>query len=368
MRILHVFEIGLIGGAFRVVELLAKAQRRAGQDSAVLVVAERSDAESHPLVKSLADAGVEVTTTVLEKSRAYLQERQRTVEEARRLQVDVVHTHDYRTDVIDGTAARAAGFATVSTLHGFTQGGLRNRLYQRIQWWTVRRGDAVVAVSNAMRKRLLELGFPADLVHVVPNAVSTHERLFSREEARARLGVERDGFRVGWVGRLNSVKGPDVLLQSLHRLNPVPRVSVVGEGPMREELQVISAPQVKWHGAVHGADMLFRAFDVLVMSSRSEGTPLVLLEAMRAEVPVVATRVGGIPEVVASDEALLVPPEDPGALAQAIDAIRNDPADAARRARAARSRLDRDFTPEAWVAAYQDVYRDALARRDQILR
>jgi glycosyltransferase involved in cell wall biosynthesis len=113
---------------------------------------------------------------------------------------------------------------------------------------------------------------------------------------------------------------------------------------------------VRFHGTVPDAARYISAFDVFVLSSRSEGTPVTLLEAIAAKVPVVVTRVGGVPDVVGPEEAMLVPPEDPGALAEAIDFVIQEPAAAARRVEAAAHRLHANFGMERWIDAHDRVY------------
>src|SRR6266566_158231 len=144
---------------------------------------------------------------------------------------------------------------------------------------------------------------------------------------RRPLGIPRDGFVVGWVGRLSHEKGPDVLLDAIPHLRDVPLgVSVVGTGAQRAALQERARDlglngRVRWHGVVPDADRLFPAFDVFVLSSRTEGTPVVLFEAMAANVPIVTTGVGGVPDVVSPAEAALVRSEDPVALAAEIRGV-----------------------------------------------
>ncbi len=357
--------MGVVGGQFRVVEALAVAQRRAGLEPAVLAVT-TGRVTAHPILASLDRNEVRVFQLPLRSRRAYLTERKAVVAHARATGADIVHSHGYRADVVDAPAARRAGLAAVTTLHGFTGGSLRNRLYERLQRRTARHLDGIVVVSEPMRKGVEASGVSPDRLHVVRNGWLATAPLLDRDSARARLGVQPE-FRIGWVGRVSREKGPDVLLDALRRLGDEGfEASVIGDGPLRAALEaqsVTSAPPVRWHGVIHGADTLFRAFDVFVLSSRTEGTPMVLLEAMHAGVPIVATRVGGVPDVVGPREALLVPPEDPAALAAAIRAVRDDPGAARARAEAAKQRLEREFGAEQWVEAYQRVYRSAMERR-----
>jgi glycosyltransferase involved in cell wall biosynthesis len=123
------------------------------------------------------------------------------------------------------------------------------------------------------------------------------------------------------------------------------------------------ADQVRWCGAVSDAAQLFKGFDVFVLSSRTEGTPIVLFEAMAAGTPIVATSVGGVPDVVSSREALLVPPDDPGALADAVRRVWADPVAAAARARRARERLETGFALAPWLASYDRIYRSLRSAR-----
>ncbi|MDX1577291.1 MAG: glycosyltransferase, partial [Gemmatimonadota bacterium] len=137
---------------------------------------------------------------------------------------------------------------------------------------------------------------------------------------------------------------------------------VVGDGPdlaaQRDRVAGLGlSDRVTWHGVVPDAGRYFRAFDALCLSSRTEGIPVVLFEAMAAGVPVVATRVGGVGEVLDQESAWLCPPEDPEALRAGVRAALLD-ADAAReKAAAARSRLQEDYGVESWLDRYETLYR-----------
>ncbi|HEV2671131.1 MAG TPA: glycosyltransferase family 4 protein [Gemmatimonadales bacterium] len=366
MRVVHVVAPGIVGGLERVVQLLAQGQARAGYDVHVTGLVNPA-APDHPLLETLAASGV-TTHPIGLPGRAYRQERAAMRELYRRLAPDVVHTHGYRPDVMDAAPARREGIPTVTTVHGFTGGDWKNRLYERLQRRAYRRAfDAVIVVSNALASRLIRDGVPADRIHILQNVWQETAPPLNPATARQLLGVAVDGFRLGWVGRLSPEKGADVLIDALPLLSDLPLgVSIVGEGAAVAQRSLLDRAtrsgggvglRIRWHGLVPDASRLYKAFDVFVLSSRTEGTPIVLFEAMAAGVPIVATRVGGVPDVLTAAEALLVPSANPAALAAAIRAVYQDPAAARARAQRARERLLAEFTVPPWVDRYETVYR-----------
>lgn len=364
--ILHVVAPASIGGLERVVQLLASSQRSAGYEVRVLAIHTDGQQVATRFLEPFAEAGVPVHE-VRVPARAYLRERRAVADVCRTHLPDIVHTHGYRPDVVDAGVARSLGRATVSTVHGFTGGGFRNRCYEQLQLRALRHVDAVVAVSRPLRRRLRESGIAEDRLHEVRNAWDGCE-FMSRSEARRELGVAADAFVAAWVGRLSREKGPDLLIDALTHLRDVPiRVVVFGDGPQGPSLLEQArasdvAARIDWKGAIPGAAQLLRAFDAFVLSSRTEGTPIALFEAMAAGVPIVATEVGGVPDVVSPREAELVPPENPVALATGLRAIHRDSAAAAAKACAARERLCREFQTEPWIERYDAVYHAALER------
>ena len=261
------------------------------------------DDKLSPFLEPLIARGVEVRK-IRVPHRAYLRERRRMADVCRELNPDVLHTHGYRSDLLARGPAKRQGIATVTTVHGFTGNGWKNRFYEALQVQTFKKFDAVVAVSEPLRKGLVEAGVPSGRAWMIRNAPVGLETPLTRTEARRVLGLPEDGPIVGWVGRLSPEKGPDVLLRAMTLIGvPQAHVSYLGDGPARVALEAqeremvaqesLDSDRVRFHGTVPNAGRLLKAFDVLVLSSRTEGTPMVLFEAMDAEVPVVTTRVGG---------------------------------------------------------------------------
>src|SRR5437870_4014410 len=367
MVVLHILAPGAVGGLERVVRSLAAGHTALGHRVSVVVVLEPASSE-HPFVHALRHACHEVLTLAV-APRAYLAERAAFAAVCGRVRPDVVHTHGYRADLVDAGVARRLGIPTVTTVHGFTGGDWKNRLYEGLQRRALPRFDAVVAVSQALAADLVRAGVPAGRLHMVPNAWSGSGDTLPRDSARSVLRVAPRQFHIGWVGRLTAEKGADVLLAALGHLGDLPlTVSVLGDGRARHELEALAARRgvagrVHWFGRVPDAARLFAGFDAFVLSSRTEGTPIVLFEAMAAGTPIVATAVGGVPDVVSSREALLVPPDDPCALADAVRCVWADPVAAATRARRARERLATGFALAPWLASYDRVYRSLRSAR-----
>jgi glycosyltransferase involved in cell wall biosynthesis len=361
LTILHVTAPAEVGGLESVVTMLARGHGAMGHRVCVAALVDPAGG-THSFLDALEAQDVMVAPIAL-PTRAYGRERDAVRRLCVQLRPDVVHTHGYRSDVVDGSVARAAGIPVVSTVHGFTGGGMRNRAYEWIQERAFRDFDAVVAVSEPIVQRLARRGIERSRIHVIPNAFDGVAAVVERATARERLGIPSGDSAIGWVGRLSEEKGPDIFVESLALLSrPLPGVSIVGGGPDEAALRERAARlgvsgSVRWHGVVRGAGALLGAFDMLVLSSRTEGVPIVLLEAAAAGTPIVATRVGGVPSMFSDEEALLVPADDPRALAAAIDAVRSDPEAARARAEAARTRLERDFAPRPWLERYEELYR-----------
>lgn len=366
LSVVHLLAPATVGGLETVVETLAAGQAAAGDDVCVAAVLSDGDVEPHPFVEAVRGRGVDVEVLRL-SGRAYVEERRRVADLLGRSGADVLHTHGYRPDVVAAPVARARGVGTVTTVHGYTGGGgVKGRLYEWLQTRAFRRFDAVVAVSEKLRGDLVRAGVPAARAHALPNAWESTSDLLPRRTARERLGLPPDEDVVGWVGRLSPEKAPDLALKALAASRtPCLHLSVIGSGPLEQEARALAATlglgeRVRWHGVVPRAGLALAALDVLLITSWTEGTPATLLEAMAAGVPVVSTAVGGIPAVVGSEEAWLVPAGDVDALAAALDQVLANPHAAQARAAAARRRLKASFAVGPWVERYRDIYQSVV--------
>jgi glycosyltransferase involved in cell wall biosynthesis len=345
-----------------VIRGLAVGHHRRDHDVHVIGIVHQ-DPASHTWLNGVEAAGVTVHR-VLVHPRRYLRERGLVREVLKRVRPDVVHTHGPRCDVVESGVARSLGIPVVTTLHGSSLLGGRQAILEWLQHRALARFDGVIAVSRRIADGLEKTAVRRDRVHFLPNAsVPTVDRL-SPENARSELGIPAGTITIGWVARMIPVKACDNFLRAFAMCRELSvRAAIIGDGSERPMLEALAAElgiaqQVTFCGAREQAGRLFPAFDIFAMSSRSEGLPMTLLEAVAAGIPVVATSVGGIPDVVPNPtHALLVPPDDVPALGAAMRQMLEDPPAARRRADAALRRLNEEYGPEVWLDRHEKIYR-----------
>ncbi len=290
--------------------------------------------------------------------------------------IEVVHAHEYKSDLLAFLLARRTGVAALATAHGWTGRSRRERLvYYPLDKRLLARFPHVVAVSSEIKRDLEAHGARPNRVSVFLNTIDPDmfRRTASRRDASRRaLGCAADDVVIGAVGRLERQKRFDLLLEAFARLStgaPGTRLVVAGDGSLRGELASRAArlgveDRVRFLG--HRTDIvdLHHAFDLFVQSSDYEGTPNAVLEAMAMETPLVATDVGGTRELAAHGvHGLIVPPGDAAALADAIGRALGDPAAARQRAIAARRRVETDLSFVARTRRLEDLYERLAGRR-----
>lgn len=353
------------GGLESVVVQLTSGLRSRGHDVHVATVLAPGTEHDHPIVEALRERNVPVHVLVL-GTRDYLGERRAVRELMTRLNAQLLHTHGYRADAVLGDVARAMGRANVMTLHGFVGGSRRGRFYEWLQIQAARFANGVVPVSTPIAERLRGHGIVGN-VQLIRNAVAPAAEALGREEARRLLRLPLEAPLIGWVGRVSHEKGPDLFVEALSRTAPEVHGAIIGDGPELAAVQQRArelgvADRLHTTGMVAGASRYLAALDGLALTSRTEGTPMILLESMWARVPIIATKVGGVPDLLSDREAVLCAPGNIDELAAAIDSVIDLPNEAAIRAAAAHERVARECSPDIWFEKHEALYRAVLKR------
>lgn len=411
LRVVQVVDTLALGGAERIVAMLAERLWLRGVD--VRVVALRS-LSGDPLREPLERAGVPVASLNARgfyDARAWL----RLVRFLRRTSASVVHTHLLYADVLGRTAAMAARVPVVSTLHNVPDGFAHHRADRRcLERLTARRlARRLICVSQSAADAFpREWRIPRERVALVPNAIDLGPWLAVREGVpRPEASAEENGaaaprssgataprtsgaaahrpphdepkehvspheqenhVSILSVGRLNPQKAFDVLLRAARIVSDTRsdvRFTILGRGERATELVRLRdalglTDTVTFAGEQNDVPSWMQRADVVVSSSAWEGMPLVVIEAMAAGRPVVVTDVGGSREVVGGDDCgVVVPPSDPGALAQAILELAGDSSRRRAMGAAARTRARTAFDIEQLIDAHLAIYDDVLRRR-----
>jgi glycosyltransferase involved in cell wall biosynthesis len=297
----------------------------------------------------------------------------------------ILHTHTAKAGAVGRIAALLAGSArppvVVHTFHGHVLRGYFNPLttlgFRTLERWLARVTTALVAVSPEVRDDLVKLRVaPASKFTVVRLGIELDERTGSdddiRAETRRQLGVAQDAFVVGWVGRMTAVKRTDDVVRALRGL--VDRgvdayLCLVGDGPDRDHLERYAhelgvVKRCLFVGYQEDVARFYSAIDALLLPSVNEGTPVSVIEALAAQRPAVATRVGGTPDVIRDGvDGFLVEVGDADALSERLAELANDPERRARMGAAGRERVLGRYAVERLVDDIDRLYRSLLDAR-----
>jgi glycosyltransferase involved in cell wall biosynthesis len=300
----------------------------------------------------------------------------------RRERPQILHTHTAKAGTVGRVAALLAGRArppiVVHTFHGHVLHGyfgrLRSRLFLLLERWLARHTTTLIAVSPQVRDDLVALGVAApDRFAVVRLGIELGERVGvaenGRDETRRYLGIPEGRFAVGWVGRMTPVKRTDDVLEGFRQLRErgiAATLCLVGDGPDRPSLEERAHElgvmrETLFLGYQEDVGALYAAFDALVLPSANEGTPVSVIEALAAGTPVVATRVGGVPDVIRDrEDGFLVEPGAADELADRLEELARDPALRDRLGAAGRERVLPRYAVARLVDDIDSLYRSLL--------
>jgi glycosyltransferase involved in cell wall biosynthesis len=318
----------------------------------------------HPLVESAQARGLNVHVIQDERGVSSILV-DRIVELMDRLEIDVLHTSEFRSNVLALMCRRRRPVKLVSTAHGWIANNLRGRVYRVVDKAVLPRFDAVIMVSQATRGLVPRWWLPDRRVQVLPNALVLG--VYGREiveSPRAKRDTSAGATLLN-VGRLSPEKGQDVLLRAVAALAPrYPQLKLqfAGIGPLEAELRALAATlgiaeRVEFLGYIEQMPKLYADIDLVVQSSFTEGMPNVILEAAYLRVPIVATAVGGTAEVVEHGKSgWLIPPHSLDALTAGIERYLRDPDEFARMGDAAHARVCAEFSFDVRTRRLMDFY------------
>jgi glycosyltransferase involved in cell wall biosynthesis len=256
----------------------------------------------------------------------------------------ILHTHTAKAGAVGRTAAMLAGRArpqvVVHTFHGHVLrgyfGGAQTAAFTQLERRLARASDALIAVSPEVRDDLVRLGIaPESKITVIRLGLDLESRVAAtpdaRRQLRASLGIPDDAFVVGWLGRMTEIKRADDLLRALALLGPAAHLVLAGDGPLRGDLEALAhelgiATRTHFTGFRDDVGSIYAASDTIALTSANEGTPVTVIEALAAGVPVVSTAVGGVADIVEPGRTgFLVPRGDTAAIADALRRLEQDP-------------------------------------------
>jgi glycosyltransferase involved in cell wall biosynthesis len=382
MRIVHAIARLNLGGAALSVLELAAGQQRAGHD--VLVVAGTIPPGERSMEHVADELGVRYLHLPVLQRELSARSDAATVRSLRQIigerRPNVLHTHTAKAGATGRLAAltsgRARPGAVVHTYHGHVLSGYFNpgrerafRLLERMLAWST---DALVAVSDEVRDDLVRMHIaPARKFAVIPYGFDLDARvkgpLANRAHTRSELGLGDDAFVIGWAGRLTAIKRPLDLIRVTAGVDGAVLV-LVGDGEERQTTESLArdlgiSERVRFLGYRDDLGALYSAFDVFLLTSANEGAPVVVIEALAAGVPVVATDAGGTASVIDEGETgLLAPVGAVGQLQADLERLRQDPALRAGMGELGARRMRERFSVERMVDDTQRLYARILAR------
>ncbi len=365
IKVLHVIGGGELGGAeMHILNLLTHMDRERFEVRLCCLFPE-------PFVQVARANGI-ATDAVVMRHKLNIGIVDNLMEIIRGRQIDIVHTHGVRANLVGRLAAKLAGIKhIVTTVHSVLEQDYPsffarqvNRLMERI---TINSVERFVTVSDLLKQDLVGHGIPAVKITTIYNGVNLaafrQERVTG--DVRKDLGIAPDVPVLGMIARFHPVKGHRFFLEAaktISRVRPDCRFLLVGSGQYRSEVEAMVKQlglreQVIFTGYREDIVDVLHSLDILVISSLSEGFGLTAIEAMAMKVPVVATRVGGLPEIIKhGSNGILVPPAEGQAIAQAVLDLLANPEDSRAMAARAFEHVRENFSVEIMAKNTEQLY------------
>ncbi len=281
--------------------------------------------------------------------------------------VNIIHTHDVRSDFMGLIAGKMLGIPVVTSVHGWIGRSLKERIHDFFDKLIVRFASTIIANSKAMQRYLVRLKIQERKVRTIHNAVDLSNFMSAEgsESTKMELGLNSGFPIIGTVGRLDVEKGHEILLEAAQEVIqscPEAAFVIAGQGPIESDLKKTAeklklSQRVTFTGYFRNLSKILGIMDIFVLPSLSEGLPLTLLEAMAAGKPIVATDVGGVPELIINGQTgLLVKSRSARELSKAILELVQNKEKARGLGEKAREAVLNNFSSEVMIKKLEDVY------------
>ncbi len=374
LRVLHVRNADIFGGPER---LILNQCRLASPDVHMTVASFVREGSTSELLKALEAHGVD--TFAIPQRTSYDRRIVRRLREwLQRHPQDVLVCHDYKANLIARQATRGAKTPTVALVHGYTGENWKIRIFEALDRKSLKKFDAVIAVSEALALRLERDGLRSDQLHCVENAIDVddvaNKAALDRAGTRASFGTREQDIVVLSLGRLSPEKGHAVLVEAVGLVHARAsslnvRLVLVGDGMERERLELLAGEVgidavTTFAGWRKDPAACLGAADIFALPSHREGLPLAVLEAMAARRAIVASRVGGLPRALDHGAAgAMVPAGDARALATVLERLAREDVERANLGDTAFERVRNRYDAAVQSRKLEALYR-TLANRD----
>ncbi|WP_050616530.1 glycosyltransferase [Bacillus testis] len=320
-KVLHIISGGETGGSRKHVTTLLEQYPR---DSVTLLVFQEG-----ALSQEAREKGIHVEL-LQQKSRYDLSILKRLAAFIREGNYEIVHSHGPRANLFISLIKKQMDAVWVTTIHSdpkldFMKGGLKGRVFTALNLHAMKKIDVFFAVSERFKENLAALGIPAERIHTIYNGIEFIEPIEPNGDLQKELHLNDQDFVMTMVARMHPIKGHDIVLKAMKQINdPSIHLVLVGDGPIKEEV-ISMAKELGLSGNVHflgfrkDIEQIYSNSHIALLASHSESFPLALLEGANQKLPLISTDVGGVKQLIPSEEyGWVVPVNDPNAYAEAI--------------------------------------------------
>lgn len=372
ISVMHLIHSMAYGGIETAVINWLRAIDRTKFDVSLVCFANPGNTEA-PFVEAANRAGLEVSKIPWSRRKPLIKSSRRLAQLMRSRKVDILHLHNVYADCVGALAARMFKVRTVATVYVLADyGNWKRNLIQKIEEKVIHLFDRVTAHCDDTRDKMIDLGFCPKRIDTLICGFETHPVTMSREERSRRrraMGISDNEILLGNVARLYPEKAQDALLRCFKDILaecPNARLRIAGVGPLDVGLRTQCSQmglddKVKFVGFLSDLPNFMCLLDIQVHPSHIEGVPLALCEGLAASLPIVASAVGGVPEILNHGRAgVLVPAADEAAFSRAVIGLINHPEERSRIGAAAKHFIENDYSLETAVARVERTYHEMI--------